>query len=87
MKVKITVPVEIEVDFDTDGADTVHISEAAVRSAAESQLSKAVEEMASWDDDNLSDALSDATGWCVSEWNVTVGDVVERVVEPLPPRA
>lgn len=73
MKVKITVPVEIEVDFDTDGDDTVHIPEDAVRSAAEAQLNKAVEEMASWDDDNLSDALSDATGWCVSGWSVSVG--------------
>lgn len=75
MKVKITVPVEIEVDFDTDGDDTVQISEDTVQSVAESQLNRAVEEMASWDDDNLSNALSDATGWCVNSWQVTVGTV------------
>jgi hypothetical protein len=73
MKVTVTVPVTVDIDFDTDGYSTVHIPDDKVKSAVESQLNKALEEMINWDDDNLSDALSDTTGWCVNGWSVTVG--------------
>lgn len=73
MKMSITVPVTVDIDFDTDGDDTVVIPEEKVRYAVESQLTSAVEAMAEWDDDNLSDELSDNTGWCVNSWGVTVG--------------
>lgn len=71
MKMSIIVPVAVDIDFDTDG-DWIVIPEEKVRAAVENQLNKAVEAMAEWDDDNLSNELSDHTGWCVNSWSVTV---------------
>lgn len=73
MKMSINVLVTVDIDFDTDGDDTVVIPEEKVCAAVESQLNKAVEAMAEWDDDNLSNELSDHTGWCVNSWSVTLG--------------
>jgi hypothetical protein len=72
MRKSVVVQFTVDIDFDTDGDETVVVNDETIKKAASQGILDAIEASYEWaDGDGIVDKITDATGWCINAFGIS----------------